>query len=103
MENYIKLKNKHIFSVSFAYLDTDGYLADELFIKHKVHVKYGKEFAGKGSDYRVIFCKVKKSDEQNFLKAIHELKNKMLLMGHTDYEQAYGSLFGDKLKAWKEK
>jgi len=68
-----------------------------------VHVKYGKEFAGKGSDYRVIFCKVKKSDEQNFLKALHELKNKMLLMGHTDYEQAYGSLFGDKLKAWKEK
>lgn len=99
--NYIKIQCKSFFSAAYAYLDTERYLADDLFIKHKVCVKYGNEFASKDSDYRIIFCKVKKADEDNFLIALEELKNKMLLMGHTDYEKVYTSLLGNALNNWR--
>ena len=41
-----------------------------------------------GNDYLIIFCKVRKKDEKNFLKALEELEKKMLLMGDVYKRQA---------------
>ena len=46
----------------FAFLDTDAYLADQLFIKHQVRVHFCEEYVRGDSPYRVIFCHVRKRD-----------------------------------------
>lgn len=69
----------------FAIIDTADYLADQLFIKHKVRVGFGPEFVCPDAPYRVIMCKCRKRDVDAFLAAIRELPNKMLLCGYPDY------------------
>lgn len=69
----------------YAIIDCDEYLADNLFIKHQVTVRFGPEFACPDHHYRVIFCSIRKRDEQVFLEAMAELPNKMLLCGYPDY------------------
>lgn len=85
MKNYIEFTNKALIYKSFAYVDTDEYLADSLFINNKLRVKYGKEYKHERSKYIIIFCKIKKADTEKFYASMEKLKNKMLLMGNTDY------------------
>lgn len=76
------------FSLRYAYFlffDTTSYLADQLFIRHKVRVQFELEYAKEGSPYRVILCRVRKRDVPEFLAALEELKKTMLLCGHLDY------------------
>ena len=87
MENYLKLKTFSPFSCSYVFLDCDEYLADQLFIKHKVSVKCGGEFVRDDSRYRIISCKIRKKYEQSFLKALSEMYNKMILRGYGDYQE----------------
>lgn len=77
-----------LFNAYFAFLDTDDYLADGLFIKHQVRVYFECEFVKPGNPYRVIFCHVRKWDEKRFCTAISALPNKMLLCGNVDYLDA---------------
>ncbi|MCD8189197.1 MAG: hypothetical protein LUD78_03085 [Clostridiales bacterium] len=83
--NYWKLDKASLRFYYYAFIDTGEYLADQLFIKHEVKVNFGKEFCKEGANYRVIFCRVKKQDENEFLAALAELNRKMLLLGHIDY------------------
>ena len=69
----------------FALIDTADYLADQLFIKHKVRVWFGEEFCRDDMPYRVIICRCRKRDISAFMAAASELTNKMLLCGHPDY------------------
>ncbi len=84
-KNYWRLRRFSLFYKYYAFVDTEEYLGDQLFIQQKVEVSFGKEFGKKGNDYLIIFCKVRKKDEKKFLKALEELEKKMLLMGHHDY------------------
>ena len=70
----------------FAYFDTDNNVAHPLFAKHKVRVRLCREFCKRGSDYKLVFCKVRRKDVHGFLNAINEMSNKMLIMGHVDYD-----------------
>ena len=83
--NYLKLNLYSPFTYSYIFVDCDKYLADRLFINHKVSVKFGREYYKEDSVYRIIFCKIKKRDEERFLLALSEMYNKMLLLGYTDY------------------
>lgn len=87
MENYLKLRTYSPFSYSYIFLDCVEYLADQLFIKHKVPVKFSGEFIRENSKYRVICCKILKKYEDSFLKALSEMYNKMLLRGFGDYRE----------------
>ena len=69
----------------FAIIDTADYLADQLFIKHQVRVRFGLEFVCPDAPYRVIMCKCRKRDVDAFLAAIRELPNKMPLRGYPAY------------------
>ena len=69
----------------FAFLDTDAYLADQLFIKHQVRVHFCEEYVRGDSPYRVIFCHVRKRDRARFQAALEELPKKMMLLGYIDY------------------
>lgn len=80
----------------YAFLDTDAYLADHLFIKHQVRVRFREEYVRNDSPYRVIFCQVRKRDQVRFLNALKELPNKMLLLGYADYAKACYTLWGNQ-------
>jgi len=85
--NYCRMSDFSIRYYHYAYIDVQENLADQLFIKHKVRVYFGKEYQKDSEEYKVIFCKVKKKDQAEFLSALSELADKMLLLGHTDYIQ----------------
>jgi hypothetical protein len=76
------------FNTYFAFLDTENYLADGLFIKHQVRIYFGDEFVKPDFPYRIIFCHVRKWDKERFHAAMSELPNKMLLCGNVDYLDA---------------
>lgn len=64
------------------------YLADKLFIDHKVKVEFGREYKLEGSEYIIIFCKVRKKDSEAFKEALSKVCDKALLMGYDGYESA---------------
>lgn len=89
----ICLVNEGWFKYLLLYIDTNKYLADPIFKKHNLKVKWiNKEFQG-DKDYRVIFCKIKKKDLDKFKTSIEELKNKMILLGYDDYESIYSEVY----------
>ncbi len=96
--NYWKLNAPSLLYYHYAFIDTEKYFADQLFIKNKVNVSFGKEYKRENSPYIIIFCKIKKKDEKNFLTALSELKNKMILLGYIDYEKVCKELMKSFVK-----
>lgn len=84
-KNHLSLERFSLRYKYFTFLDAGEYLADGLFIKHQVTVKFMQEYARDDSPYLMIFCRIKKRDEGAFLAALGELSNKMLLCGYPDY------------------
>lgn len=70
----------------FAFFDTTPYLADQLFIRHKVRVWFDREYERPGSSCIIIFCHVRKRDVPRFLAALEDLKNNMMLCGYPEYQ-----------------
>ena len=85
MTNFWKLKDFRPFSVLYAYIDHESYLADALFIQEQISVRFPQEMVKNGEKYHVIFGRVRKKDYKKFEKALEKLPGKMLLCGHTDY------------------
>lgn len=85
MMNYYECRNFGIKYKVFLYIDTKEYLADRIFLDHKVRVKWTRQFSHKNSPYLVIFCKVPKKDVARFKMAMSDLEKKMLIYGYTDY------------------
>lgn len=100
--NYWELKKFSLRKKYFAFVDTDGYLADQLFIKHRVRVDYRQEYAMPDSLYRVIMCCVAKKDLSEFVQALKELENKMILFGYADYLKFCEELKGKIVKMRKQ-
>ena len=86
MKNYWRMSDFSIFSVPYAYVDHNSYLADRLFVQNKVTMKFKGEMRRENSSYCIIFCKVLKCDVERFEEALTKLKDKMLLLGHGDYQ-----------------
>jgi len=85
LKNYLSLERFSLRHKYYVFLDAGGYLADGLFIKHQVTVKFMQEYGRDDSPYRTIFCRINKKDENAFHEALRELPNKMLLCGYPDY------------------
>ncbi len=101
-KNYVKISRFSLFFRYYFIIDTSEYLADNIFVNYQVQVKFGGEFANEDTCYRFISCRISKKDEDKFLNALNELKNKMLLYGHNDYEEFCRS-FGEKSLDFIEK
>jgi len=87
--NYIPLKNFSLKYKYFCYFDTRDYVADNLFAKNK----YEKEACRPDSDFIIVFCKVKKYEVGSFMNSLFELNNKMLLLGHNEYQDFYKNIY----------
>ena len=55
IKNYISLEHFSLRYKYFAFLDAGEYLADGLFIKHQVTVRFGMEYAHPDAPYRRLF------------------------------------------------
>ena len=87
MKNYIKLGKSSLSSWEhYVFLDTDDILAESLMNRHMVRREIEGVFGMDNEEYRMISIKVWKKDELRFLQSMEELKGKMLLFGHLDYE-----------------
>lgn len=80
--------NKH-----FCYIDTGEYLADTIFIKHGIKVHHEMECDHPDTPYHIIICYVRKQDTGKFNDAMRELKDKMIICGHTDYAKACSDIW----------
>ena len=60
MKNNYKLQSPSFFKFQYVFLDSEDYLADQLFIKYKVTVDFGDEYVKENSPYHVIFLQNKK-------------------------------------------
>lgn len=103
MQNYYKLKTRNPFSREYIFIDCEKYLADDLFIKHKVQVNFKDELAKDGTEYRIIHCTIRKRDESKFLAALSEINNKMSLMGYKGYEECCEAVIGLLLNGKSQK
>ena len=102
--NYISFGGK--FSRRYVYVDLNvdsGYVADSLFFKRKIPVKFKDEMVREGDKYRLIFCKIPGKFRQAFEEALEELKTKMCLLGHSDYEEYCENLMKELDEAGEEK
>lgn len=86
VKNYLNL-NKFSFRYNYyAFVDTTEYFADMIFVKNKLTVSFmNKEMRKPGTEYVVVFCKVRKKDAHVFRASMEELEQKMMLMGYSDY------------------
>ena len=100
--HYVKLFSASPFRAEFVYVDAPDYVADKLFIKHKVAVKFKDQMRRPGDPYVIVFCSVRKKDIGKFTAAIDELPEEMRQYGYEDYmeycnkyEEAVGSVKHD--------
>lgn len=84
MRHYVKIEKKSIWFNYYAYIDTEEYLADSIFVQEKIRVFFGKTGRKHNSQYVVVFCKVWKKDVEKFVRAMEKLYNKLLLLGHAE-------------------
>ncbi len=85
MKNFWKMDDFSLFTIPYIYVDNKSYLADSLFTQRKIAMKFKEEMTRADSQYCLIFCKVLKRDVQKFEDALEKLKDKMLLLGYSDY------------------
>ncbi len=96
MKNFIDLGCCDLgFRQLVMYLDTDEYLGAGLLRKHNVRLKYASEMARDGEDYNLVILKVLRKDMDAFRAAMEDLKTKMLICGHRDYESHGEELIGE--------
>lgn len=87
MKNYFTLERFSLLYDYYVFIDVPEYYADQLFIQHKVTVRFGNEFQHPDQPYVIIFCKVRKRDRDRFLSALSELDRKMILCGYPGYSE----------------
>ena len=84
MKNCVKIEKKSLLFNYYAYIDTEEYLADSIFIQEKLKVFFGKTGRKQVSRYVVVLCKVWKWDAEKFVHAMGTFYNKLLLLGHEE-------------------
>ena len=91
MRNYV-LYGKTYFSLLYAYLDAEDNLAAGVFAKHGLRVKLIHTLVRENEEYILVQVKVRRRDREKFPDAMEDLKRKMLICGHRDYESHGGEL-----------
>lgn len=87
---------KQLFGYGYMYVDAyinDHYVADSIFIRNRIPIKFEETFESPDSDYCICFCKVKKAYKEEMEKSFQELKTKMALLGFLDYESFCNEMF----------
>ena len=92
MKNYLRLKSWSIAWVSYIFIDTAELLYTRLVSDKGVRIKSIREYQKAGSGLRLIICRVLKRDTSKFEEMIPDIRNKALLLGYVDYDDACAML-----------
>lgn len=93
MRNYVMCGKKFFGRrLLYAFLDVPENLAASVLDRHRVHCGFLHVLTRENEEYVLIQVKVRRKEEQRFLAAMEDLKKKMLIFGHTDYETHGGKL-----------
>lgn len=94
--NYVCLGGQlRLYYMYFDLNVNEGYIADSLFYKRNIPVKFKDEMIRDGDKYRAIFCRIRKKDRNAFEDALEEIRTKMSLLGHNDYEDYCRKTFAE--------
>jgi len=92
MYNYVRIEKKSLFFNYYAYIDTEEFLADTIFIQEKLKVFFGKTGRKQDSHYTIVLCKIWKKDAERFVYSMEILHKKMLLLGHKECSNFFAAL-----------
>lgn len=87
VKNYFKISGVNPFREKYMFIDLPEYLADDIFVRSKLKVKFGKEYGKPEEKYVFILCTIRKKDREKFKICMKQLETKMLLMGNADYTE----------------
>ncbi|MBR1748798.1 MAG: hypothetical protein IJ743_03275 [Bacilli bacterium] len=89
VKNYLKLKKSNALYSYFYYLDIWDRMGDRIFATHGLNVKITDDngLGAEEEEYQLAEVRVRRKDEEELIKAFSEFSNKMLLTGHTDYDE----------------
>ena len=85
MNNIIALRTFNPFKKMYAYIDTNNYLADRIFVEKGLEVKFLKDFYRHEDDYIVVFVNMWNKNVPLFMDCMKELEKRLLITGHNDY------------------
>lgn len=85
-KNWFNLTTSPALYCRYAYFDLEDHLAESLFEREHVTVRYEQEFHNPVSPYRLVVCKVLPWHREGFLKALKKLPGKMNRLGFDDYQ-----------------
>ncbi len=88
MKNYLMLRRFSPFYQKYVFVDTMELIYIRLFRDAGIKVKETWEYAKKGSGLRLIICRILKKDKKKFEETVTSIRNKSILMGHSDYDEA---------------
>ena len=83
--NYYQLDHLSLLYDMYMFIDTAEHLADQVFIQHKLRIRFKGDYQKAGHKYRMILCKAPKKRRADFVECMKDLTRKMLLLGNTDY------------------
>lgn len=86
VKNYFRIRRLSLINCYYCYVDLPDYYADNLFIKHRVTVDFGEEWAHPDEKYLFIFCRCRRWRRHSLVAALRELPYIMALNGHGDYD-----------------
>jgi len=72
---------------SFSYVDTPDNLANFLFSQMKVDAETETEFRFTGDPFKIVLCRIPRSQRESFLKAIDMLPGLMAYDGREGYKE----------------
>lgn len=91
--NYLVCEKTTLLRSYYVYVDNRQYLADNIFEKNNIKVKYRKELDYPESDYKIIFVSVSNRKDFLFVKSMCELEEAMINKGYNDYEETCNKIF----------
>ena len=100
--NFFLYEKISLFRSYYIYVDSKQYLADDIFIKNNIKVKFEKELKYSDSDYKIMLVSVSNRKDYLFVKAMCELEEKMLNKGFDNYEEICNEVFNNLSKSKKK-
>ncbi len=91
--NFYKIKGIALFTRKYVFVDTSKLLYKKIFTDMGIVVIKSEEFWKEGSEIRLVIIKILKRDVEKFQKALLEVRNRALLLGCQEYEQACEKLY----------
>lgn len=85
IKNYAEIKRFSFRYRYFAYLDLLEYVADGIFRRMGVDLRFVRTYSNSEGVWAVVMVKVRKEHVEMFMEAMEEMAKSILIRGHAEY------------------